>query len=532
MTKPDAMRLTDIIGVAAITAQLRSRLPLEVLAFGVALSLSGCSSTPVMVALAPMPQVASGPPIPSPPGGGCLPFESLVPPGPRPETARFADILFRAGYVIVRVEYGHTEWRCGRARTSFTPNERLAAKIRVPVLVQDARPSPASPPVLAKPMPSAPQEELVSRAPSAVMPPPRLRAAPAPREASPAPPQAEARTVVERLLPGNVSERKSWAADIADAYRALGIPAIPESVCMTIAVIGQESGFQVDPVVPSLPQVAWRELERRRERTGLPRLVLDAAVALRSPNGHTYKERLDTVRTERQLSAIFDDFVAVVPLGAKLLDRYNPIHTVGPMQVSVDFISEYARQRPTYLQGQATNLRAVGFSRPGGIYFGTAHLVDYHAPYDDPVYRFADYNAGRYASRNAALQNALATLSGISLKPDGALIRRDDDSLTDTARAALALGPRLGLDQDRILNALRQQRSEAMQNTELYRRVFELADRRAGVPLPRAVIPQIKLTGPKIQRNYLSTAWFARRVQSRYDACLKRGAAVAEMAQR
>lgn len=521
------MWLAYTVGVAAITAQMRSRLPLAVLAFGVALLLSGCSSAPVMVAPARMPQVPSGPPIPSPPSGGCLPFESLVPPGPRPETARIADILLRAGYVIVRVENGRTLWRCERTRTSFAP-----AASRTPVPGQAARRSPASPPAPAKTMPSAPQEAPTSPAPFAVTSPPRLQAAPAPREAPAAPRRPDARAVVERLLPGNVSERESWAADIADAYRALGVPVIPESVCMAIAVIGQESGFQVDPVVPGLPQVAWRELERRREKAGVPRFVLDAAVALRSPNGRTYKERLDIVRTERQLSVIFDDFVAMVPLGAKLLDRYNPIHTIGPMQVSMDFVTEYARQRPTYLQGRETNLRAVGFSRPGGIYFGTAHLVDYRAPYDDPVYRFADYNAGRYASRNGAFQIALATLSGIQLTPDGALMRHNVDSLTDTARAALALGPRLGLDQNRILNALRQQRSETMQDTELYRRVFELADRRAGAPLPRAVIPQIKLTGPKIQRNYLSTAWFARRVQDRYGACLKRGVAAAQMAQR
>ncbi len=519
------------IGVAAITAQIRLRRPFAVLAQWAAL-LSGCSSTPVMVVPMIAPPVPLGPPIPSPPGGGCLPFESLVPPGPRPATARVADTLFRAGYVVVRVENGRTEWRCGRARTPSPLAEPAAAPIRTLVPAQAASPSPVPPPAPAKTMPSARQEAIVSPAPVAVTPPHWLQSAPALHEAPPARQQPDARAVVERLLPGNVSERESWAADIADAYGALGFAAIPESVCMTIAVIGQESGFQVDPVVTGLPQVAWRELERRREKAGVPRFVLDAAVTLRSPDGHTYKERLDTVRTERQLSAIFDDFVTMVPMGAKLLDRYNPIHTIGPMQVSMDFIIEYARQRPAYLQGRETNLRAVGFSRPGGIYFGAAHLVDYHAPYDDPVYRFADYNAGRYASRNAAFQIALATLSGIPLTPDGALMRRDGDSLTDTARAARALGPRLGLGQDRILDALRQQRSEAMQSTELYRRVFELADRRAGAPLPRAAIPQIKLAGPKIQRNYLSTAWFAKRVQSRYDACLKRGAAVTEMAQR
>jgi hypothetical protein len=49
--------------------------------------------------------------------------------------------------------------------------------------------------------------------------------------------------------------------------------------------------------------------------------------------------------------------------------------------------------------------------------------------------------------------------------------------------------------------------------------VFALADRKAGHRLPRALVPSIELTGPKIKRR-LSTSWYAHRVDDRFKACL------------
>jgi hypothetical protein len=49
--------------------------------------------------------------------------------------------------------------------------------------------------------------------------------------------------------------------------------------------------------------------------------------------------------------------------------------------------------------------------------------------------------------------------------------------------------------------------------------VFALAGQAGGRPLPRAVVPQIRLEGPKISRK-LTTDWYARRVDERFRRCL------------
>ena len=50
-----------------------------------------------------------------------------------------------------------------------------------------------------------------------------------------------------------------------------------------------------------------------------------------------------------------------------------------------------------------------------------------------------------------------------------------------------------------------------------------MADK-AGKPMPRQTMPQIDLKSPKITRN-LTTEWFARRVNERYQQCLRRSSA-------
>jgi hypothetical protein len=335
---------------------------------------------------------------------------------------------------------------------------------------------------------------------------------------------AQGRALVARLLPDGVADRSGWATDIYAAIAALELPPTAENMCAAIAVTQQESSFRADPAVPGLPAIAKKEMERRRERAGVPRLMLDAALALPSSTGKSYGERLDHVKTELQLSDLYEDLIDRVPLGRTFLAGSNPVRTAGPMQVSIAFAERFAQARP-YPYPMPGSVRGEVFSRRGGLYFGIAHLLDYKAPYDHYLYRFADFNAGRYASRNAAFQNALTQVSGIPLALDGDLLRYEDgrpareSGATETATRVLAR--RLQLDNAEIRRDLERATGEGFDRTALYERMFELADRAAGKRAPRAVLPEIVLQGPKITRK-LTTDWFARRVDARFQACLQR----------
>lgn len=126
---------------------------------------------------------------------------------------------------------------------------------------------------------------------------------------------AEGRALVGRLLPPNIPDRTGWATDIYAAIATINIPATPENICAVVAITEQESSFRADPTVPGLSGIAWKEIDRQSEQVGVPRFAVRAALLLTSPNGKSYSERLDTVKSEKQLSEIFEDFIGMVPLG-------------------------------------------------------------------------------------------------------------------------------------------------------------------------------------------------------------------------
>lgn len=252
-------------------------------------------------------------------------------------------------------------------------------------------------------------------------------------------------------------------------------------------------------------------------------MLVQAALQLRSPDSRTWNERIAAARSERELSDLFEDFISQVPLGQRFFAGYNPVRTGGPMQVSVEFSEAHAKSRP-YPYRMTGSVRNEVFSRRGGLYFGIAHLLDYPASYDQPIYRFADFNAGQYASRNAALQSAVSALTGVGLDLDGDLVAPGGDParVGSTEAAVRSLGPRLGVSEGEIRRGLEQEGRPSLEQTRLWSRIFELADAAARRPVPRAVLPRIRLQSPKITRP-LTTEWFARRVGERYERCRNRG---------
>ncbi|BDI03810.1 DUF1615 domain-containing protein [Sphaerotilus microaerophilus] len=394
-------------------------------------------------------------------------------------------------------------------------------------------PAPLPPPPVPGPLPAP--------APVPVPAPPPLPPLP-PAPPPPAPPaQVSPFDVLEvalRVLPPNLAQRRGWAEDIATSFAALSIPAQPHKVCALAAIIEQESTWQADPPVAGLSKIAKAELDKKRERYGIPKVMFDLAMAKTSPDGRSYQRRLDTLRTERELSDLFEDMIREIPFGTKMFEGQNPVRTGGATQVSIAFAAQLMRERP-YPWRPAGTPREEVFKRRGGLYFGAAMLLEHPVSYNRMLYRFADYNAGPYSSRNAAVQALLAQLTGQKLTPDGDLLRyQGGEPLSPRTapsqawRALLALQPELGVGAAQIERDLKLEKRFDFEQSATYRRLYQLAERR-GLRPAREQLPDIDLASPKIQRK-LTTAWFADRCEARYRACLARdpyAAAAASAAQ-
>jgi hypothetical protein len=335
------------------------------------------------------------------------------------------------------------------------------------------------------------------------------------------------RALLERLLPHGIPARKQWRDNIFADFTQLKIPYMPQYFCAVMAVAEQESGYNPDPVVPNLSNIVWGEIEQHRKKYLIPSFVVDAALDKTSPDGRSFKERINSLKTKRQMNQLFEDMVSELPFGQDMLAEKNPIRDGGPMQVSVAFAQTQIRAWPYPYSYH--DLRDEVFSLRGSIYFGSAILLQYAVPYDNMIYRFADYNAGRYTSRNAAFQQAVARLSGRRLALDGDLMLYADKmdrvfsgAASSTQSALMTMTGPLQMRPAEILRDLKQEKLFSFYQTVLYQKVYALADRQAGSHVSREVMPQIVLISPKFT-HHLSTEWFAQHVDARYRKCMARG---------
>jgi len=340
-----------------------------------------------------------------------------------------------------------------------------------------------------------------------------------PAKITPRPKPLTGIALVTSLLPPKLAERSGWATDIYSAFEAIKITPSKENVCAVLAEIEQESSFQADPVVPGLKKIVRRELEARRNKFSIPQWLMDNSLEIKSPDGRSYNERIEALKTENDVNKLFDDMTSEIPFGKKLLADYNPVRTGGPMQVSLAFANSYTETKP-YPYPVNGSLRNELFSRKGGVYFGIAYLLDYPASYGSLNFRFADFNSGQYSSRNAAFQNAVHALSGIALDLDGDLLRyKNGVALEDpsqTMQALLNISSRLNMNKSEIFRDLLLEKSPDFEASPLYKKVFALTP-----SMPRAYIPEIVLSSPKTSRK-LTTASYAKQVDLRYQNCLKK----------
>lgn len=374
----------------------------------------------------------------------------------------------------------------------------------------------------------------------------RKAGAPAP---TPPPVHVLPATEVVRLLPTHLADAEGWATDLVAAFAAAGIPGDLERVCGAVAVLEQESGFQADPPVPGLADMVRKRLDELAASLGPPgRSAVQTLLAERKPGDRrTFAQRLRTLRTERDLDLLFRDMLGAAhadhPVAyrtANLLDGLfrrssledlNPVGTVGSMQVGVSWV--LAHSHGQYRDADA--VRDMLFTREGGLRWGVQRLWGYPARYPRTLFRFADYNAGEYASRNAAVQHALTRLTGLPLAADGDLLAYDrhgepraDESASLHALLAFAeRSPEARLTPAEVRRDVRLEKQADFESSPTYRALQRVYRARYGKPLPAAELPELELTSPKLHGRY-STARYARAVDAHHRACLAQGQAPAE----
>jgi hypothetical protein len=341
-----------------------------------------------------------------------------------------------------------------------------------------------------------------------------------------------------------VGDPAGWARDLLAAFADAGLIPDATRVCGVVAVLQQESGFQADPAVANLGALVRARLNEEAERygplgpTAMERLLRDRAPGDR----RTFDERVRRLRTERELDLLFRDMLEAerrehpaMIATANLLDTLfrgrrledlNPVTTAGSMQVSVRWAIDYARGRG-WPDAEET-VRDALYTRVGGLRFGVPRLWGYPLTDTDVLYRFADYNAGQYAARNAAVQRALAQLTGVRLAADGDLLAYGPDGRpaqedSETLGAFRVFRERFvpTFPEGRLRGDLEKGKEQAFEETPSYLALRRVYREQFGSPLPTATLPELELKSPKLRRGY-STAAYARNVLRHHRACLQR----------
>lgn len=337
-----------------------------------------------------------------------------------------------------------------------------------------------------------------------------------------------------------VKDPGGWAADMLSGFSDNRIEASRENICSTIAIISQESGFIANPAVPGLGRLAEKALKDKF--SVIPILGPKILAYLESvPDAKaSFMDQIRAAKTERDLDLAYRAMLAYVAgrtetsfiVNSGLLNRWiedrNDVSTIGSMQVSVAFALEAVRKErwSTMSLEDVYAVRDELYTRKGGMKFGILQLLGYETGYDKKLYRFADYNAGRYSSRNAAFQQIVGTLAAETLALDGDLLSysrpgKPMDTVTNSEKAirAAVAAHKLGISDKDIRADLLKEKSVEFATTATFLKLREAFTRVTGKAAPFAILPEITLESIKIKRQF-TTAIFAERVNTRYQKCM------------
>lgn len=337
----------------------------------------------------------------------------------------------------------------------------------------------------------------------------------------------------------NVEEYRYWAKELLSVLKGHQFARNTKNVCAVIAVIDQESGFKKNPPVAGLGRLAKIAVNDKLDGLAFGGSSVKKWLQTHPNKKNNYMRQMGKARTERDLDRVYQQIVASmffiktlahINIIRDLIENNNNINTIGSMQVSSRFAiqtEEQWRGRKLTLD-EIWKLREWMYSVRGGMHYGTLLLLGYKAGYQQKIHHFADYNAGRYASRNAAFQSTLAKLSGKKISTDGDLLKygrnqRPIFAKSNSEKIILSVVKKykLSLRPSQIRKDFTTEKTAKFSRTKTYRLIRKLYRNKKGKRPPLAIIPTIRLNSKKVSR-VLTTKIFASNVYRRYDRCMKR----------
>lgn len=344
---------------------------------------------------------------------------------------------------------------------------------------------------------------------------------------------------ISQAMPNRNQQKQLWATDIHDIFNTLKIERTPQNICSVIAVIDQESNFQADPPVAGLGKSSLNALNSQlEEKLGKTLAPFFRKMLKNEPTpANSFEKQILAVKTEQQLDKVYHQMFAHFSekyyankitnlgklVGTDLTEKLDPITTLGSMQVHINYARENRRTNTSNEE-----LRRDLYTQYGGLYYGIHRLMLYPTNYDNPIYRFADYNSGVYSSRNAGFQKMLSELSGQKLDFDGdLLIYKSGSSISETqsqsekALQNMASQGFLQLTTRQIRNDLSKEKTEKFADTEVYRTIGSLYKLKTGKDPIFQMMPQVVISGAKLSKDY-NTKWYADNVNRRYQTCMQK----------
>jgi hypothetical protein len=336
--------------------------------------------------------------------------------------------------------------------------------------------------------------------------------------------QSQIEKLVLAARPGNTSA-DDWASAIRESLIELGQPIDKEHVCAVLAVITQESGLSTSPKNRRMADILRKKIGTFDSNKVLS-FIIQTRLDQYAANGKRFRENMDSISSEQDFELWYNEFTSSDITKPILLvfnkDIDDLVTTIGSMQVSVKFAENYPKKPAKVGFG---TIRNVLYTCKGGVFYGTAYMLDYKHHYDDWKYVFADFNAGHYASRNAGFQKMLSDLSRKRIDLDGDLLSYEDETGTPsvTYDTFIELLKKNGkeFDEGRIKKDFDQEKSYDFEDTYSYKTLSDMHMKKYGRTI-YAILPEIQLSSPKFTSRNLSTRWYAMRVKSHYIRFMRR----------